>query len=99
MNRNIPSAIDCFKAIVNPRFIEICDSSFRNASTTNADVLVGYPIGCQLGFNVVGDDVWRIMIGFSLILVSGIWVWFVYGYLFLVGEGSPEHILMVVPFD
>lgn len=90
MNRNIPKTLDCFKAISNPEI-------YRNFMIHLFVMFPAAMMMCwlaslldqKLGWSVFGADIWRIPSGLSLIFLGGIWVWFVYGYLFLVGEGSP----------
>lgn len=94
MNRKRPSTSQCFKAIVNPEI-------YRNFGIHLFVMFPAAMLMCwlaslldqKMGLSPFGTDIWRIPMGLSLIAIGGLWVWFVYGYLFLVGEGSPgTHI-------
>jgi len=43
----------------------------------------------KIGWNPFGAFQWRLPVGSIAILTGGVWVWYVYGYLFLAGGGSP----------
>jgi protein-S-isoprenylcysteine O-methyltransferase Ste14 len=46
-----------------------------------------------LGWSPLVAWPWSLLPGLSLILAGGLWVWYVYGYLFLSGRGSPgSHV-------
>ena len=42
-----------------------------------------------LGIAPLGQPDLRLAVGAAMVALGGLWVWFVYGFLFLVGHGSP----------
>lgn len=50
---------------------------------------LGSRLDTTLGYTVFGSPMWRFPAGGSMIALGGVWVWYVYGYLFIAGGGSP----------
>jgi protein-S-isoprenylcysteine O-methyltransferase Ste14 len=85
-----PGVAACFRAIRAPEL-------YRNFAV---HLFIMFPAGMMLcllatvidaalGIDTLGLPALRIAAGAGLIGVGGLWVWYVYGYLFLVGHGSP----------
>lgn len=50
---------------------------------------LGTRLDLALGLEAVGPEPLRLALGALCVLSGGIWVWYVYGYLYLSGGGSP----------
>ena len=85
-----PQPLDCFRAIRTPQL-------YRNFAI---HLFVMFPaamimcwlatkIDARLGWSALSGNETRWFLGSSLISIGGTWVWYVYGYLFLAGDGSP----------
>ena len=72
-----------------PRLYRNYHSFVCHVSRGDDHVLVGYPIGSQHRLDNIQLFEWRLFVGVLAILTGGIWVWYVYSYLFLAGGGSP----------
>ena len=90
MDRIRPTTTLCFSAIRSPEL-------YRNFAI---HLFVMFPAAMTmcwlatrldgtLGWDPFGDISWRFPVGIGAIMLGGIWVWYVYGYLFLAGGGSP----------
>ena len=90
MTRIKPNVTSCFAAISSPEL-------YRNFGIhlfvmfPSAMIIcwLGTQLDAHLGWNPLGSINWRLTLGGTAILVGGTWVWYVYGYLFLAGGGSP----------
>jgi protein-S-isoprenylcysteine O-methyltransferase Ste14 len=89
-----PPLRDCIAAIAQPEL-------YRNFAV---HLLVMAPAGTVmayiasridrvLGWSPLVTWPWSLIPGLGLIVAGGLWVWYVYGYLFLSGQGSPgSHV-------
>lgn len=50
---------------------------------------IAHAIDEKLMIGAPFDNLAGRMLGLALVMTGGLWVWYVYGYLFLLGEGSP----------
>jgi protein-S-isoprenylcysteine O-methyltransferase Ste14 len=90
MKRILPSTSECFAAIRAPEL-------YRNFLIHLFVMFPAAMVMCWLAQQIdiryqiaaFGDYSWRVPMGAIAIIVGGIWVWYVYGYLFLAGGGSP----------
>lgn len=85
-----PLFISCFNAIRAPEL-------YRNFAIHLFVMLPAAIVMCALAAtidNTLGnsfpvDQPLNVVAGGSLIIIGGLWVWYVYGYLYLAGGGSP----------
>lgn len=90
MKRIIPTTQACFSAITAPElYRNFMIHAFVMFPAAMSMCWLGRVLDSKLGWTEFGDVAWRIPLGVSGIVLGGIWVWYVYGYLFLAGGGSP----------
>ena len=90
MNRIKPTTKACFLAISAPEL-------YRNFAIHLFVMFPAAMIMCWLAQKIdmrfeiasFGSAEWRLPLGIGSIAIGGVWVWYVYGYLFLAGGGSP----------
>ena len=89
-SRHRPQPLDCFRAIRTPEL-------YRNFTIHLFVMFPAAMVMCWLATQLDARLDWspltgsaaRWILGSTLIVAGGTWVWYVYGYLFLAGEGSP----------
>ena len=90
MNRIRPSTAECFQAIKSPAlYRNFAIHLFVMFPAAMVMCWLGTRLDSTLGYTAFGSLTWRFPTGGSMIAVGGLWVWYVYGYLFIAGGGSP----------
>ena len=90
MKRILPTTKQCFSAITAPElYRNFAIHLFVMFPAALTMCWLAQQIDIRLGLSPFGEAAWRFPVGIGSILVGGIWVWYVYGYLFLAGGGSP----------
>ena len=90
MNRIRPSISECFSAIRSPAlYRNFTIHLFVMFPAAMMMCWLGTQLDNQLSWMAFGTTTWRFPVGGSAIVVGGLWVWYVYGYLFIAGGGSP----------
>ena len=88
--RILPSITECFRAIRAPTlyrnfgihlFVMLPAAMLMCTLASRIDHKLSYAFPLEAPLNL--------LLGLSLIGVGGLWVWYVYGYLYLAGGGSP----------
>lgn len=90
MNRIFPTTSECFVAIKSPAlYRNFAIHLFVMFPAAMLMCWLGTMLDAKLGTPIFGETTWRWSVGGSMIFIGGIWVWYVYGYLFIAGGGSP----------
>ena len=90
MTRIKPNVSSCFIAIRSPElYRNFAIHLFVMFPSAMLMCWLGSQLDARLGWSPFGSSQWRLPIGGSAIILGGTWVWYVYGYLFLAGGGSP----------
>ena len=90
MNRIRPTTTACFSAIRSPElYRNFAIHAFVMFPAAMVMCWLGTKLDAQVGWQIFGHRSWRYPIGGAAIALGGLWVWYVYGYLFIAGGGSP----------
>lgn len=90
MDRIRPTTTDCFSAIRSPElYRNFAIHLFVMFPAAMVMCWLASQLDTKIGWNPFGAFQWRLPVGSIAILTGGVWVWYVYGYLFLAGGGSP----------
>lgn len=90
MHRIRPRTADCFAAIQSPElYRNFAIHLFVMFPAAMLMCWLGVQLDAHLGWLAFGSLSWRAPLGGGMIALGGLWVWYVYGYLFIAGGGSP----------
>ena len=90
MNRIRPTTSACFAAIKAPAlYRNFFIHAFVMFPAAMMMCWIATQIDAHLGIPPLGSPNIRLLLGIVGIAIGGTWVWYVYGYLFLAGGGSP----------
>lgn len=90
MHRIRPRTADCFAAIQSPElYRNFTIHLFVMFPAAMLMCWLGVRLDAHLGWLAFGSLSWRAPLGGGMITLGGLWVWYVYGYLFIAGGGSP----------
>lgn len=85
-----PPLGDCFAAITSPAlYRNFAIHIFVMFPAAMVMCWLGTRIDAALGWASILPESVRVPLGLGMIGSGGLWVWYVYGYLFLAGGGSP----------
>lgn len=85
-----PTLAACFAAITAPAlYRNFASHVFVMFPAAMVMCWLGARIDAALGWAPVLAEAARVPLGLAMIGAGGLWVWYVYGYLFLAGGGSP----------
>ncbi len=90
MTRIKPDVTSCYAAIRSPElYRNFLIHLFVMFPSAMVMCWLGSILDARLGWSPFGSAAFRVPLGITAILIGGTWVWYVYGYLFLAGGGSP----------
>ena len=90
MKRIRPTTAKCFQAIQSPAlYRNFGIHLFVMFPAAMAMCWLGTQLDSTLGYVAFGTTAWRFPVGGTMVAIGGLWVWYVYGYLFIAGGGSP----------
>ncbi len=89
-----PGRLDCLRAITQPElYRNFAVHAFIMAPAGTAMAYIASRIDRVLGWEPLLPLPLGLALGLTSIVMGGLWVWYVYGYLYLSGQGSPgSHV-------
>ena len=89
-----PPLVDCIAAIRHPALYQnFLVHIFVMLPAAMVMCWIGLQVDAALGLDPMLAAPLRVPLGLGLIGIGGLWVWYVYGFLFLAGGGSPgSHV-------